>query len=114
MPLLDETGHVPEWKYAPGEEIRRHAVRIAEQFGLYEDALFSTAVTSLVWDESTQQWVVTTDRGDTFRATYVITATGTLTEPKLPGIPGIENYRGHTFHTSRWDYGYTGGSPEEA
>ncbi|MGY0021655.1 flavin-containing monooxygenase [Streptomyces sp. YJ-C3] len=112
LPLLDETGYVPEWKYAPGEEIRRHAVRTAEQFDLYEDALFSTAVTSLTWDESTQQWCVTTDRGDAFRATYVITATGTLSEPKLPGIPGIETYRGHTFHTSRWDYAYTGGSPE--
>ncbi|MGW7080360.1 flavin-containing monooxygenase [Streptomyces sp. NPDC054866] len=112
LPLLDETGHVPEWKYAPGEEIRRHAVRIAEQFGLYEHALFSTAATSLTWDETVEQWVVSTDRGDEFRATYVITATGTLSEPKLPGIPGIEDYRGHTFHTSRWDYAYTGGSPD--
>ncbi|MEV1023298.1 NAD(P)/FAD-dependent oxidoreductase [Streptomyces sp. NPDC050264] len=112
LPMLDETGYVPEWKYSPGEEIRRHAVRIAEQSGLYEDALFSTAVTSLTWDETAHQWVVATDRGDTFRATYVITATGTLSEPKLPGIPGIEDYKGHTFHTSRWDYGYTGGSPE--
>ncbi|GGV67708.1 Baeyer-Villiger monooxygenase [Streptomyces longisporoflavus] len=112
LPLLDETGYVPEWKYAPGEEIRRHAVRIAEQFGLYEHALFSTAVTSLDWDEAARQWTVTTDRGDAFRATYVVTATGTLSEPKLPGIPGIEDYRGHTFHTSRWDYAYTGGSPD--
>lgn len=112
LPLLDETGYVPEWKYAPGEEIRRHAVRIAEQFGLYEHALFSTSVTSLTWDQEVEQWVVGTDRGDTFWATYVITATGTLSEPKLPGIPGIEDYRGHTFHTSRWDYGYTGGTPE--
>ncbi|KND39652.1 flavin-containing monooxygenase [Streptomyces acidiscabies] len=112
LPMLDETGYVPEWKYAPGEEIRRHAVRIAERFELYEHALFSTAVTSLDWDENAQRWLVATDRGDAFRATYVITATGTLSEPKLPGIPGIEDYEGHTFHTSRWDYGYTGGSPE--
>lgn len=112
LPLLDETGYVPEWKYAPGDEIRRHAVRIAEKFGLYADSLFSTAVTSLTWDEATESWIVATDRGDEFRATYVITATGTLTEPKLPGIPGIENFKGHTFHTSRWDYGYTGGTPD--
>ncbi|GAA2390796.1 NAD(P)/FAD-dependent oxidoreductase [Streptomyces glaucosporus] len=112
LPMLDETGYVPEWKYAPGEEIRRHAVRIAERSGLYEHALFSTAVTSLTWDEPAEQWVVATDRGDEFRATYVITATGTLSEPRLPGIPGIEDYRGHTFHTSRWDYEYTGGGPE--
>lgn len=112
LPLLDETGHVPEWKYAPGEEIRRHAVRVAERYELYADALFSTSVTSLTWDENADRWLVATDRGDAFLATYVITATGTLTEPKLPGIPGVEEFAGHTFHTSRWDYGYTGGSPE--
>ncbi|MEU2727564.1 NAD(P)/FAD-dependent oxidoreductase [Streptomyces griseoviridis] len=112
LPLLDETGYVPEWKYAPGEEIRRHAVRVAEQFGLYEHALFSTAVTSLTWDEPSGTWIVATDRGDTFRATYVVTATGTLSEPKLPGIPGIKDFKGHTFHTSRWDFGYTGGTPD--
>ncbi|WAP60452.1 flavin-containing monooxygenase [Streptomyces sp. S465] len=112
LPLLDETGYVPEWKYAPGEEIRHHAVRIAQKFDLYADALFSTAVTALTWDDTNKAWIVTTDRGDTFHATYVITATGTLSEMKLPGIPGIETYRGHTFHTSRWDYGYTGGTPD--
>ncbi|MFD5363904.1 flavin-containing monooxygenase [Streptomyces tendae] len=112
LPLLDETGYVPEWKYSPGEEIRRHAVRIAEKFDLYADALFSTSVTSLTWDERSQAWIVRTDRGDEFRATYVITATGTLTELKLPGIPGIERFKGHTFHTSRWDYAYTGGTPD--
>ncbi|MGW2343167.1 flavin-containing monooxygenase [Streptomyces sp. NPDC001661] len=112
LPMLDETGYVPEWKYAPGDEIRRHAVRMAEHFDLYEDALFSTAVTALTWDETAHQWLVTTDRGDEFRATYVVTATGTLSEPKLPGIPGIEDFKGHTFHTSRWDYGYTGGGPD--
>jgi cation diffusion facilitator CzcD-associated flavoprotein CzcO len=112
LPMLDETGYVPEWKYAPGEEIRRHAVRIAEKFDLYADALFSTSVTELTWDDTTEAWIVATDRGDRFRATYVITATGTLSELRLPGIPGIETFRGHTFHTSRWDYGYTGGTPD--
>ncbi|MFF8032868.1 MULTISPECIES: flavin-containing monooxygenase [unclassified Streptomyces] len=112
LPMLDETGYVPEWKYAPGEEIRRHAVRIAEKYDLYADALFSTAVTSLSWDGTSQAWIVTTGRGDEFRATYVVTATGTMSDLKLPGIPGIENFGGHTFHTSRWDYAYTGGTPD--
>ncbi|MEU0743057.1 NAD(P)/FAD-dependent oxidoreductase [Streptomyces sp. NPDC006134] len=112
LPMLDETGYVPEWKYSPGEEIRSHAVRIARKSGLYADALFSTTVTALTWEEASRTWIVATDRGDEFRATYVITATGTLTEPKLPGIPGIEDFKGHTFHTSRWDYAYTGGTPE--
>ncbi|PUB29811.1 cation diffusion facilitator CzcD-associated flavoprotein CzcO [Promicromonospora sp. AC04] len=109
MPLLEEVGSVPEWRYAPGEEIRQHAVAIATKFDLYRDAVFQTRVTALSWDEAAAEWVVETDRGDRMRARYVITSSGTLTEPKLPGIPGIETFRGHTFHTSRWDYGYTGG-----
>ncbi|TQL18786.1 NAD(P)/FAD-dependent oxidoreductase [Streptomyces sp. SLBN-134] len=112
LPMLDETGYVPEWKYAPGEEIRRHAVRIARAHDLYADALFSTTVTALTWEESSGTWIVATDRGDAFRARYVVTGTGTMTEPKLPGIPGVQEFEGHTFHTSRWDYAYTGGTPE--
>ncbi|CAL9370211.1 Baeyer-Villiger monooxygenase [Nocardiopsis dassonvillei] len=109
MPLLEEVGYVPEWRYAPGEEIRRHAVALAETFDLYRDALFHTRVTALDWDSRADGWVVETDRGDRMRARFVITSSGTLTRPKLPGIPGIEDFGGHTFHTSRWDYGYTGG-----
>ncbi|MEV5357696.1 NAD(P)/FAD-dependent oxidoreductase [Streptomyces sp. NPDC052693] len=112
LPLLDETGYVPQWKYAPGEEIRRHAVRIAEKYDLYANALFSTTVTSLTWDETSHAWIVRTDRSDEFLATYVVTATGTLSELKLPGIPGIADFKGHTFHTSRWDYAYTGGTAD--
>ncbi|MEU2145422.1 NAD(P)/FAD-dependent oxidoreductase, partial [Streptomyces globisporus] len=112
LPMLDETGYVPRWKYAPGDEIRRHAVRIARRFDLYADALFSTGVTGLTWDEASETWLVSTDRGDDFRAAYVVSATGTLTDPKLPGIPGVQDFAGHTFHTSRWDYAYTGGTPE--
>ncbi|GAA3659556.1 hypothetical protein GCM10023079_55190 [Streptomyces chitinivorans] len=43
---------------------------------------------------------------------HAITATGTLSEPELPGIPGAEDFKGHTFHTSRWDHAYTGGTPD--
>ncbi|MFC8799040.1 flavin-containing monooxygenase [Promicromonospora sp. NPDC057138] len=109
MPLLEEVGSVPEWRYAPGEEIRQHGVAIARKFDLYRDAVFHTRVTALDWNEAADEWVVQTDRGDRIRARFVITSSGTLSEPKLPGIPGIETFRGHTFHTSRWDYGYTGG-----
>ncbi|MDP3951675.1 NAD(P)/FAD-dependent oxidoreductase [Microbacterium sp.] len=112
MPLLEETGAMPTERYATGEEIRQHAVRIANHFDLYRDALFQTRATSLTWDENAEEWRVTTDRGDDFRARFVITSSGTLTQPKLPGIPGIENFKGHTFHTSRWDYSYTGGSAD--
>jgi cation diffusion facilitator CzcD-associated flavoprotein CzcO len=109
LPLLDELGRVPEWKYSPGEEIRRHAREIGRHFGLYRDACFQTAVTELRWDEDAAEWIVSTDRGDRMRARYVVVSNGTLDRPKLPGIPGVETFAGHTFHTSRWDYGYTGG-----
>lgn len=112
MPLLEEVGHVPRWRYAPGEEIRRHAVAVAETFDLYRDAVFQTRATALTWDDRAEEWVVETDRGDRMRARFVITSSGTLTQPKLPGIPGVESFRGHTFHTSRWDYDYTGGDQD--
>ncbi|TWF95364.1 flavin-containing monooxygenase [Saccharopolyspora dendranthemae] len=110
LPLLEEVGYVPEWKYSPGEEIRRHAMAIGRTFDLYRDACFQTGITELRWDDG--EWIVLTDRGDEMRATYVVVSNGTLDHPKLPGIPGIESFRGHTFHTSRWDYDYTGGGPD--
>ena len=109
MPLLEEVGYVPKWRYAPGEEIRQHCIAIANRFELYDDTMFHTRVTELTWDDEAAEWTVKTDRGDDFTSRYVVISSGTLTQPKLPGIPGIEDYRGHTFHTSRWDYGYTGG-----
>ncbi|ADI03907.1 putative monooxygenase [Streptomyces bingchenggensis BCW-1] len=109
MPLLEEVGYVPKWRYAPGEEIRLHACAIARRFHLYDDVCFQTQATELRWDEAESEWIVSTDRGDEIRARFVAVAGGTLSQPKLPGIPGIENFKGHTFHTSRWDYAYTGG-----
>jgi cation diffusion facilitator CzcD-associated flavoprotein CzcO len=109
MPLLEEVGYVPKWRYAPGDEIRRHAVAMAKRFDLYQHALFHTKVTELRWDDDAAEWTVTTDRGDEFTSRYVVLSSGLLTQAKLPGIPGIEEFGGHTFHTSRWDYAYTGG-----
>jgi cation diffusion facilitator CzcD-associated flavoprotein CzcO len=109
MPLLEELGSIPEWKYAPGEEIRQHARAIGRHFDLYRDACFQTRATELRWDDDAAEWIVHTDRGDRMRARYVVVSSGTLSRPKLPGIPGIEDFAGHTFHSSRWDYGYTGG-----
>ena len=112
LPLLEETGYLPTMKYTAAPEIHAHAERIAEHFGLVDRALLSTRVEGLRWDESAHRWVVTTDRGDELRARFVAMGTGPLNRPKLPGIPGIETFDGHTFHTSRWDYGYTGGGPD--
>ena len=111
LPLLEETGTVPSAKYVPAPEIHAHAKRIATTFGLYDGALFSTGIVSMTWNPGLSRYVVTTDRGDTLRARFVAMGTGPLHRPKLPGIPGIHDFKGHAFHTSRWDYAYTGGDP---
>ncbi|APU15504.1 flavin-containing monooxygenase [Actinoalloteichus fjordicus] len=112
MPLLEEVGYVPEWKYAPGEEIRQHARAIGRHFDLYRDVCFQTRATELRWDDEKSEWIVRTNRDDEMRARHVVVSSGTLSRPKLPGIPGIETFAGHTFHTSRWDYDYTGGNAD--
>ena len=114
MPLLEETGHMPSEKYAHAPEIRAHCERIGRQYGLYNKALFHTQVTGVTWNAAQSVWTIETDRGDRFTAKYVGLGTGPLHVAKLPGLPGIETFRGKAFHTSRWDYAYTGGSPEGA
>ncbi|MFM9131967.1 MAG: flavin-containing monooxygenase [Actinomycetota bacterium] len=114
LPLMEEVGTVPSAKYVPAPEIHAHARRIATVFGLYERALLSTGISSIEWDEGSSRYVVRTDRGDTLRARYVCMGTGPLHRPKLPGIPGLQSFRGHAFHTSRWDWAYTGGDPTGA
>jgi cation diffusion facilitator CzcD-associated flavoprotein CzcO len=109
MPLLEETGHMPTEKYAHAPEILEHCRRIGKQFGLYDNALLHTEVTGLDWDDARSRWIVRTNRGDEFTAQFVGMGIGPLHVPKLPGIPGIQDFRGHSFHTSRWDYDYTGG-----
>jgi cyclohexanone monooxygenase len=114
MPLLEETGHMPSEKYAHAPEILAHCRRIGRQYGLYDNALFHTEVTALAWDEARSRWLIHTNRGDAFTAQFIGLGTGPLHVPKLPGIAGIEAFKGHSFHTSRWDYGYTGGDPSGA
>ncbi len=112
LPLCEELGFVPKEKYTHAPEILAHSRAIGEKFNLYEHVCFQTEVEGMQWDEDSQLWTVFTNRGDKMRAQYVCMANGPLNRPKLPGIPGISEYRGHTFHTSRWDYAYTGGGPE--
>ena len=114
LPLLEETGHMPTEKYVHAPEIRAHCSRIGTQFDLYKEALFHTEVTGLEWQEDTSRWLVKTSRGDAFTAKYIGMGTGPLHVAKLPGIAGIEKFKGASFHTSRWDYDYTGGSPDGA
>ena len=112
LPLLEEIGYIPKEKYSKAPEILAHSQAIGRHFDLYRNACFQTEVTDMRWDENDGRWVISTNRGDRMRARFVIMANGPLHRPKLPGIPGVDSFTGHTFHTSRWDYDYTGGSSE--
>ncbi len=114
MPLLEETGYLPTEKYAKAPEIFAHCQRIATHFDLYPHALFQTDVTELRWLDELGRWQVTTDRGDRILAKFTVVAGGILHRAKLPRIPGVEKFRGTSFHTSRWNYDYTGGDPSDA
>ncbi|MEM6704026.1 MAG: NAD(P)/FAD-dependent oxidoreductase, partial [Acidobacteriota bacterium] len=112
LPLCEELGYVPTQKYAQAPEILAHSQNLARHYGLYRDACLQTQVTGLEWLEDDKRWLIRTDRDDAMKARFVVMSNGPLNRPKLPGIPGISSFEGHTFHTSRWDYEYTGGGPE--
>ena len=112
LPLLEETGYVPKEKYTRAPEILEHCHRIARHYRLYDNACLSTEVTAIDWDAERTRWVIRTNRGDAMTARFLVMGNGPLHRPKLPGIPGVESFGGHSFHTSRWDYDYTGGGPD--
>ncbi|CPR12932.1 putative flavoprotein involved in K+ transport [Mycobacterium bohemicum DSM 44277] len=109
IPLLEELDYVPTKKYADGAEILAHCRNIGKHFGLYDGAIFSTQVSDMRWDDSIKRWRLGTNRGDDIRARFVVMTQGSFNRPKLPGIPGIKDFKGHQFHSARWDYEYTGG-----
>ena len=110
LPLLEETGFMPSKKFADGAEIHAYAKQVAREFGFTDKALFHTLVNSLRWDEGIKRWRVGTNRGDELKARFVVIAAGVLNMPKLPGIKGIDSFKGKLFHSARWDYDYTGGT----
>ncbi|KAF2711036.1 FAD/NAD(P)-binding domain-containing protein [Pleomassaria siparia CBS 279.74] len=112
MPLLEEIGYMPSEKYARAKELLAHSRMIGEKFGLYPRTLFQTEVKSLRWNDGEGLWLTSTSRGDSIKSRFVIPAAGPLHRPKLPGLKGIEDFKGHSFHSSRWDFDYTGGNPD--
>jgi cation diffusion facilitator CzcD-associated flavoprotein CzcO len=113
LPLLEETGYMPTEKYVKAYEIFAYCQLLGRTLDLYSKALFQTEVEDMRWDDESQRWRTTTSRGDDLSSKFVIIAGGVLHRPKLPDVDGIRGFKGKMFHTSRWDYGYTGGSPTE-
>lgn len=112
LPRLEEVGTVPTERYTTGRENFEHAQRFARHYRLYERALFHTKVTSIVWHEDDLRWHVLTNRGDQLRARFVTLNQGPLAKVKLPGVQGIRDFQGKIFHSSRWDYEYSGGNSD--
>lgn len=121
LPYLEETGYVPKHRYSQGEEIREYVELVAEKWGLTDCAVFQTQAQKIVWDEDTKEWVVDliqrrkNQPSETLqiRSRFVTIAAGVLNWPKLPNIPGILDYQGDIFHSARWAYNVTGGSPKD-
>lgn len=109
IPLLEELNYAPKTRYSFGPEMLEHSRRIGRHYGLYERACFQTSITAMRWQEKEKRWLVETSRGDRMTADFVVLACGRQSLPKLPNIPGIDTFEGHTFHSSRWDYSYSGG-----
>ena len=112
LPLLEKTGFVPQQKYTNASETLEYCSIIAEKYRLHERSMLQTLVTSTDWNEELGRWVVSTNRQDKIKARYIVHSNGPLNRPKLPAIRGINDFAGHTFHTSRWDYSYTGGDAQ--
>jgi cyclohexanone monooxygenase len=102
----DELQQEWEWteRYAAQPEILAYVNHVADRFRLREDIQFDTRVESAEFDEESGTWTVTTDDGERYRANFVIAATGCLSVPNEPDIPGKERFRGETYHTGRWPH----------
>ncbi|MFI1915321.1 flavin-containing monooxygenase [Nocardia sp. NPDC020380] len=97
----------PNWSrvYAPGRELKAYAEYCVQKYGLRPRIRFSTTISRADFDDALHLWRVRTSDGDELTCRYLIGATGVLTRPKLPEIPGAERFRGITMHTARWDHG---------
>jgi cation diffusion facilitator CzcD-associated flavoprotein CzcO len=90
--------------YAPGAELRAYAEHCATKYGLHSKARFNVRVDGATFDEDANLWRITTNNGEELTARHVVDATGVLTHPKRPDIPGVDDYNGITLHTARWDH----------
>lgn len=91
-------------RYAAQPEILRYANWVADTLDVRRDMVFNTRIARADWDEAQARWSVTTDDGRTWTPRHVILATGALTVPKMPNIPGIDTFKGDVLHTAQWPH----------
>jgi cation diffusion facilitator CzcD-associated flavoprotein CzcO len=90
--------------YAPGAELKAYADRLVEKYELGPRLRLNTEITSATFDDDAHLWRLATANGDEITARFVIGATGVLTKPKPPDIPGLDEFEGVVMHTARWDH----------
>lgn len=98
----------PWWSrmYAPGAELKKYAEHVADKYDLRRHMRFDTAVQSTTYDETRQCWTVKVEGGKPISGRILVLATGFLSQPKSPDIPGIESFAGKLIHTAEWDSAY--------
>ena len=98
----------PYWSrfFAPGAELKHYADHVADKYDLRRHMRFNSVVQRAVWDDGAQQWTVHLADREPVTARFLLTATGFLSQPKLPDIPGIETFAGKVMHTAKWDHDY--------
>ena len=98
----------PNWSrlFSTGTEIKQYADDVADKYDVRRHIRFSTVVDGARWDEETDRWQVSLADGEALTTRYLITATGFLSQPKTPDIPGITSFAGKVIHTAAWDDDY--------
>ncbi|MGE2722839.1 flavin-containing monooxygenase [Mycolicibacterium celeriflavum] len=98
----------PNWSrlYSTGAEIKQYADAVADKYDVRRHMRFNTTVEGACWEDEDHTWRVTLADGETLTARYLITATGFLSQPHTPDIPGINDFAGRIIHTTAWDDGY--------
>lgn len=102
-PRFDEQWEWSE-KYATQPEILRYLQHVADTLDLRRDIQFSTRVVSAAWDDVARRWRVQTDAGAQVSCAFYVMATGCLSTPKTPDIPGVDRFQGEVYYTSRWPH----------
>ncbi|MCH6231644.1 NAD(P)/FAD-dependent oxidoreductase [Microbacterium sp. CFH 31415] len=97
-----------EWRwterYAAQPEILAYLNHVADRYDVRRHFTFGRRVASADWDEATQRWTVRTHEGDEARARWVIMASGCLSAPHLPAIPGRDDFAGEVYMTAAWPH----------
>lgn len=98
----------PHWSrlYAPGAELKKYSEHVADKYDLRRHMRFNSLVEGARWDEDNQFWIVNVANTESITAKYLLTATGFLSQPRMPDIPGIQTFAGKVIHTTKWDDSY--------